>query len=510
MSKSRTKNVSINMVVGLFCHGLSMIMQFVARTVFIKTLGADYLGVNGLFSNVLSILSFAELGIGSAIVYNLYKPIATDDKGKINSLIDLYKTCYRVIGIFIASAGVCLIPFLDIIIKNKPNIPENLVLLYALFLGDTIISYFFVYKRSVFSANQKKYITTILDEVINLLRIAVQTVFLYLTHNYIIYLLLQILGTLLRNVIASVLANRMYPYLKEEAVPLKAGERKAIFKDVRALAMYKFGSMALNSTDNILVSALVGVREVGLVSNYTILTTSCRAIFSKITEAFVASVGNLNAISEDKKKYEVFNKMFLIVAWLSGFVSVGLATVANPLITVWIGGDYLLSQITCIAIVSETYFKCIQFVTQTYRTTLGLFVQSRFVPIWSAIINIILSILLCKWIGLPGIFFATSIARTLGVGITDPYWVFKKTFHRNPMIYWIKFIGYTLLFVAIGIICNAAVTHITISGWLGVITQIFTVTVIFNGIMLLVFGRTKAFTGIAEQFAYMLKYKKTK
>lgn len=495
------------MIVGLICQGIALVLSFVSRTVFIQTLGADYLGVNGLFSNVLSILSFAELGIGHAIIFSLYKPIAIGDRDKIASLMGLYKKCYRVIGIVIAVVGLGVTPFLGLIIKNKPDIPENLILLYWLFLADTVISYFFVYKRSIIIADQKNYVALLISQVVSIAKVVAQITFLYLTHNFILYLLIQIGTTFLGNVITSIVADRMYPYLKEKAPPLAKEERKGIFKNVRALAMYKFGSVVLNGTDNILVSALVGVREVGLVSNYMLFNTSCKTILTKVTEAFTASVGNLNAIGDEKKKYEVFNKLFLIVVWIYGFASVGLATVANPLIKVWLGEDYLLSQIVSIAIVSEFYFSGIQFAAYTYRTTLGYFVQSRFVPIWMAFLNIVLSILFCKWIGLPGIFFATPISRICGTSIVDPYLIYTKTFHKTPFIYWAKYVGYTLIVFAIGILCNFVVEHIAVNGWLGVIIQILVVTVIFNAVMLMIFCKTKVFRDLTEHFKTLLKKK---
>lgn len=493
MPRTRTKNVSINMLTGVICQFLAMIANFVSRTVFIKTLGANYLGVNGLFSNILTIFSFAELGIGNAIVFSLYNPIALGNREKIVSLMDLYKKCYRAVGIFIAVGGACLTPFIGYIIKNKPDIPENLIVLYWLFLINNVVSYFFVYKGSLITADQKNYIVLIITQVVHIIQIATQIAFLYVTHNYILYLVLQVVSTLISNLAISVVANRLYPYLKQKAVRISREEQKDIFKNVRALALYRFGSVILTGTDNILISILVGIREVGLVSNYSLLCGYCNAFLEKITGAFTASVGNLNAISDAKKKYDIFNRLFLIVVWLYGFVAVGIITVANSLIDVWIGTDYLLNQVTVIAIVSETYFKGIQFAAYTYRTTLGYFVQSRYVPVWSATINIILSVLLYKWIGLPGIFFATPISRILGVGIADPYLIYTKTFHKTPVIYWAKYVGYTMLIIIIGVVCDFLIGYITISGWLGVIIKILAVTIIFNGIMLLFFGKTKAF-----------------
>lgn len=163
-NQSRTKNVTINSLVSLLCQVLNLFLNFLTRTVFIKILGAEYLGVNGLFTNILTILSFAELGIGNAIVFNLYKPLAQNDKKKISSLMLLYKKAYTIIGLFVLGAGVLVTPFLDVIIKTKPNISENISLLYILFLLNTVVSYFFVYKKNIIIADQKNYITLIVTQ----------------------------------------------------------------------------------------------------------------------------------------------------------------------------------------------------------------------------------------------------------------------------------------------------------------------------------------------------------
>ena len=505
MRRSRTENVSINMVAGLVCQFVNLVLSFVSRTFFIRLLGAEYLGVNGLFSNVLSILSFAELGIGNAIVFSMYKPLAIGDTEKLGSLMTLYKKAYRAIGITIAAVGICVTPFLNFVIKETPDIPENLSVLYLLFLFNTVFSYFFAYKRSIITADQKNYIMLALSEGINIARSVAQIALLYFTHNYIIYLLVQIACGVIDNLIAAVIADKMYPFLKQKALPLSKDESKKIFRNVRALAMYKFGSVILNGTDNILVSAMVGVREVGLVSNYVLLHGSCKMILSKITEAFTASVGNFNAVSDNEQKYEIFNKLFFIVAWLYGFASVGLITVSPPLITAWIGSEYLLDRITVIAIVGEFYFQGVQYAAYTFRTTLGYFVQSRYVPILAAIANIVLSVLLCRWIGLAGIFMATSIARVFCMGIVDPLLIYKSTFHKSPFIYWAKYVGYLALFIVIGLICDFVVKCITISGWLGVMVQIFAVTIVFNTIMVLIFCRTNVFKGLLEYLRSLLR-----
>lgn len=510
MAKSRTKNVSINMAIAVVCQVFNLVLNFLIRTVFIKTLGADYLGVNGLFTNILTILSFAELGIGNAIVFSMYKPLAQRDMQKVASLMALYKKTYTIIGMIIAAVGLTVTPFLSFVIKDDPAVSENLYLLYVLFLANTVSSYFFVYKKSLISADQKNYIVLIITEAVHFVQVVFQTIFLLLTHNFIVYLVLQIVFTVMGNIAASIVANKLYPFLKSKAQPLEKGESKSIFSNVKALSIYKFGSVILNGTDNIILSAMIGVTEVGIASNYVLLTTSCNAILGKITEAFTASVGNLNSYDDKERQYNVFNKLMLITVWLYGFASVGLAAVSSAFVSAWLGTDYLLDNVTAIAIVAGFFVQGAHFAAYTYRTTLGYFKQGRLSPVFAAALNIALSVLLCHFIGMAGIFIATPISRLLTTGIVDPHLIYKNTFNKKPLIYHLKYLGYFALIVLIGTLCCYLTSLVNIGGWLEVIFEIVIVTVVFNIIMLVVFMRTKMFRELFHSAKNIMKRLKGK
>ena len=507
-NQSRTKNVTVNSMVSLLCQVLNLLLNFLTRTIFIKILGAEYLGVNGLFSNILTILSFAELGIGNAIVFNLYKPLAQDDKPQISSLMLLYKQVYTAIGLFVLGAGLLVTPFLGVIIKTKPNIPENISLLYILFLLNTVVSYFFVYKKNIILADQKNSITLIVTQATTIAQVILQTSFLLLTHNFIVYLTIQIGCTLAENFVCSALADKMYPYLKNSnPVPLSKSETKSIFADVKALAIYKFGSVILNGTDNILISMFLSVRDVGLASNYTLLMNSANSILGKLIDAFTASVGNLNTESNAEKQYNVFKKIMFISSWIYGFAAVGIYLVSKDFIITWIGEKYLLSSIVVFSICFDFYVKGVQAAPYMYRTTLGLFIQGKWAAVIAAVVNLILSVILCKAIGLGGIFIATPISRLISTGIIDPYLIYKRTFKRNVLEYFEMFIGYCVIFIVIAVISNFAINCVSIAGWLGVILKAGIVTVIFNGLMISVFFRTKIFKELLQSVNQLVSRK---
>lgn len=508
MGRSRTQNVSTNIIIALFCQLVNLLMAFLARTFFIKVLGIEYLGVNGLFTNILTILSFAELGIGNAIVFSMYKPLAVKDEEKLASLMLLYKQAYQCIGMMVAIVGLCITPFLKYIIKEAPDISENISVLYLLFLLNTAASYFFAYKKSIIIADQKNYIVLLVTEGVHITQTVIQIMVLLLTHNFILYLAIQIVCTFLDNFIAGRAADRIYPFLHEKkAIPLSQEEAVGIFKNVRALALYKFGSVILNGTDNILISTMLGVTEVGLASNYVLVINAANKILNKITDSFTASVGNLNAVDQEKKQYDVFRKMFLITVWIYGYVSIGLLTVFNSFIEVWLGRDYLLDIQVAAAIVSEFFVKGVHSVSYTYRTTKGYFVQGKYSAIVAALINFVLSIVLCRLFGLAGIFIATPIARILSTGIVDPVLIYRNSFHKNPVYYYLDYMKYVALFIAIGLFCKWLLVFVTVSGWLGVIIQIIVVTIVFNGIMLAVFAPTKIFKELVKSVFFLIKKK---
>ena len=451
---TRTKNVIRNILVGEFAQIITLILNFFNRTVFIKLLNAEYLGINGLFSNILTVLSFAELGIGSIIGFNLYKPLAEKDTVSIKKYMLFYKKAYNLIALSVLVLGILLIPFLPYTINQAPNIDENLVILYLLFLANTVISYFNVYKKSLLAADQKEYIVIVFHRIINCFQLLMQCIFLFLTHNYIIYLLIQIFCTFIDNLIISLLANKMYPYLKEHKINIKIDKSdiKTFFINIKAVAIKKFGAIILDGTDNIIISSILNLSIVGVYSNYTMIINAVGLITSQITNALTASVGNLNAVETQNKKESVFNEIFLLSAFIFGFCTLEIFFLINPFIKIWIGENYLLSQASVMVILLNLYLTNMSHATYSFRYTSGLFRDYQYTPFVASIINIILSILLGKKLGIFGVIIATSISRLLTYFWVDPLVVYKKVFNKNVREYFLNFFIYFSVTVIIGLI----------------------------------------------------------
>lgn len=499
-TNSRTQYAIKNASITTCMQIVNIILGFVSRTIFIYLLNSDYLGVNSLFTNILTVLSFAELGIGNAIVFSLYKPIAENDKKKIQALMKFYKNAYWLIGGFIFFAGLCVIPFLGIIINEKPVIDESLTFIYFLYLSNTAISYFFSYKKTLITACQKDYIVQVYTRVFQFIQLVMQSIFLLITHNFIIYLIILIICTIGQNIALSIKADKMFPILKENNNNvLLEEEKKSIFDNVKALFVYKFGSVILNGTDNIIISSLINVSAVGIASNYTMLITNVTNVISGAISSITASVGNLSVKGNKGQIRNVMHQLLLMSVWLYGFTAIGFMVMANEFIYLWIGEKYLLDMSVVFAIVFSIYINGAQYAAYTFRTTQGLFVQSRWVPLISAIINIVLSVWWGKLYGLSGIFIATGVSRLCTTTIVDPWLVYKNNFSKKPYEYYMKYGLETLGVIINGFIQMKLIGFLHVYGWGGFIVKFITVCISTNIVFLIEFGGTKDFQALLSR-----------
>ena len=338
--RSRTEYSLINIFTGMAGDVVNTVVGFACRVIFVRMLGSEYLGVRGLFTNILSVLSLAELGIGSAIIYALYKPLAEKDQDKIAAIMQYYRKAYAVIGVVVGIIGLSLLPFLNQIIRTQPNIKESIYLIYLLYLFNSVASYFFSYRSALLTASQRQYIVQGYNYVITILQSVFQIVFLILTHEYLTYLIIQIIGSLTYNVWISSKAVKDYPFIKNRNVPpLSSGEKRSLFVNIRALAINKLSGVLVNSTDNIAITYFTGLSSVGFASNYIMLKTMIDHIVTPFFNSFTASVGNLNATSTVERSYSFFNVLNLMNFWLYGWGAIGMAFVSSDLVHLLYGAE---------------------------------------------------------------------------------------------------------------------------------------------------------------------------
>lgn len=492
--KSRTHNSILNIITGLGGYVINTILGFVCRIVFIRCLTAEYLGISGLFTNILTMLSLAELGIGNAIVFALYKPLAENDEEKIASLMQFYAKAYKIIGIVVGIFGLCMIPFLGFVIKDPPNIKENLYVIYLLYLFNTSSSYFFSYKSSLIMADQQNYIVTGLNYIVTIIQSILQLIYLLVTKEYMGYLIIQTVGTLAFNFIISYIADKKYPYIKEKNIKqLSKKERKGLTSNIKALTIWKLSGLLVNNTDNIIITYFSGLATVGISSNYTLLSTTLNSLLNQVFNGITASVGNHNAIESKEKKLEMFNFINMMNFWLFGWATVGIVVLSSDIVKLCFGQGYVLPfNIPCI-IGLNFYMVGMQSAVWTYKNTMGLFRQGRYLLIFTAILNLIFSIILGNKWGLFGILLATAISRLLTNTWYDPYVVFKYGLDIKPSIYFKKYIFYSIILIITIIITMFFGSIFNFPIFFNGIIKFVFCCIIPNGIFILLFFRTKEF-----------------
>lgn len=435
-----------NLIVAIFGQIFGLVIKFFSRSVFVRCLSSEYLGLNGLFSNILTMFSLAELGLGTAMNFSLYRPIAEGNIEELKSLMNLYKKAYRVIGFIIAFIGLGFTPFYTFFLEEIPNIP-NLTFIYLLFVTNTVISYFYTYKRALILCDEKRYIATAYQYGFSFVLNVVQLISLILFHNYILYLMMQILFTFSENIMISIQADKMYPFLKEKNVaPISKETSTGIKKNIKATIFHKIGAMVVNSTDNLILSKYVGLAAVGLYSNYFLITNTLNNFLNQIFVSVTASVGNLNALKEkkgNKHLEETFYRLFFLNFWLYGFCSCCLLILLNPFISIWLGNEFVFDQITLLMIVVMFYLSGMRRTVLTFRDATGTFYYDRYKPIFESLINIIASIFLVRRMGTAGVFFGTIIS-TISVCVwVEPYVLYKYVFYENLGYYMIRYCMYT-------------------------------------------------------------------
>lgn len=440
-----------NIKYSVLTYILTYILKFAVRFVFIKNLTIEILGINGLFGNILAMLSFAEIGIGTAIIYSLYKPLAEKDINTVKSLMDLFKKAYRIIGLVIFLFGFLLLPWLHGFIKNGNNI-DNLEIYYLIFLVNTSISYFYSYKVSLLEADQKQYIYSYYHAIFQISLAIVQIILLVVFKNYILYLLSMCIFTFLENYYISKKVDLLYSFLNLKSSINLCGEiKETIVKNVKAMVIHRFSNTISYYSGNIIISKLIGIAAVGIYSNYILGITVVEALAAQMISATTATVGNLVVLESNEKKIKIFRVMEFIVAWEAMLMSTGIAVLLNDVILLWLGKEYVLEECIAFSFAISFYFRFMRRTILVFRDAYGLYWQDRYKSLADMIINISLSIYLTIQYGIVGVIWGGIISNLLTNFWIEPYVLFKNGFKENNLRkYFFRYFIY--LFVSILII----------------------------------------------------------
>lgn len=490
--KSRTAYSLLNMFANFAGYGINMVLSFICRMVFVRCLAQEYLGVSGLFSNILSMLSLTELGIGTAIVYAMYKPIAEDDHEKLASLMKFYGTAYKVIGCTVALFGLALLPFLDLIIGEQPGIADDLHFIYLLYLFNSASSYFFSYRTTILTASQRNYVVVAINYVVVIIQNIIQIIVLLTLKNFTAYLFVQIICGLATNIITSQKAKKDYPFIAQKEVkPLSKEEKWGLIKNVKALTMYKLSGLLVNNTDNIVITYFNGLITTGVASNYTLLSGMISSLLNMVFGSMTASVGNLNAKESDETKYRVFKALNLANFWLYAWGAVGIVVVSGDLVHLLFGESYVLPQSIPVILAINFYMVGMQTAVLNYKSTMGLFRYGQYLLLITAAINILGDIVLGSRFGLFGIFAATAVSRLFTNAWYEPYAVYKYGLHRNPIQYLWIYLKYLVILILCTGVCYFLCAMLPVSLVPRIIIKILVCSAIPNLVFFLAYGRTE-------------------
>lgn len=494
---SRTKNSLRNVIFGLGGLIFSQLITFVTKSVFVRLLGAEYNGVNGLFTNILQVLNLAELGFATSVAYALYKPIQEKDEYKQAALMNYFAKAYRIIAVVVAIAGCCCIPFLQYLIaEDTSELPFSLNQLrcyFAMFLANTVCSYLLAYKRTIITADQNNYIISNVDNACNIVLNIAQIILLLIYNNYYAYLATMIVKTLLNNIILQIIANKKYPYLiKNKKAKLELQEKRSIIKNVEASFLHRLSVVASNGTASIIISAVVGLVAAGKYSNYLMICSSVNMVIDIVFNSITASIGNLCASETVEAQFKVYKKVRYLAYFCGTFTLVCYIALFNSFIEFWVGSEMIMETAVVVAIsfnASKWYFR--KGVT-VFKDAKGMFRDDWFKPILETIIGIGLSVGLSYVIGVLGVMLGQIIA-TMFIGIPiETFVLFKKGFNKSLTA---QFIG--LLAALLFAFALAALTYFIASfipsgvGWF-VLRFVF-VVVFAAGVFILATCRTEEF-----------------
>ena len=435
MKIERTKNATKNIIFGLILKLYQILVPFAIRTVMIKFLGIEYLGLNSLFTSILQVLNLAELGIGSAMVFSMYKPIAIDDNEKICALMNLYKLYYRIIGLIVLIIGLVICPFVPYLIKGELPAGMNVYVLYLLNLLATVFSYWlFAYKNSILQAHQRQDVISKVTLTVNTIQYILQIIAICLFRNYYLYVVLLLLAQIVINIYTAYKSNKLYPHFRAEG-KLAKSEIKEINQRVKDLFTAKLGSVIINSADSIVISAFLGLNTLAIYSNYYYIMNAIIVILAVVYNAILASIGNSLVTENIDKNHNDFMIFTFGNNWLVGWGSVCLLCLYQPFMEIWMGRDMMFPF--SIVIIFTVYFYSWMFnkIGNTYKNAAGMWREDFWKPYVSSVVNLILNIILVNTIGISGVLISTIVATVFIETPWETYVLYKYMFKRSVFSY---------------------------------------------------------------------------
>lgn len=465
-SNSRLQNTVLNQITGFGGEMVTYFLTFITRTVFIYTLGKDYLGIGGLFTNILTMLSLAELGIHEAMNYRLYRPLKENDQERLLILMTFYKRVYMMIGAVVFVIGLCIIPFLKVLIKDYSifaRLNLNAGLVFTLYLLHCACGYsFFAYKSAIVKAAQKGYYIDIVSTLGTIVTNIAEIVVLLVFRDYLLYAALLSGCSIFINFICAGVADKMFPFLRNRTDKgLSPIEKKDLFKDCGSITLFSLSSVVVKATDNLVLSAYIGLGIVGLYSNYLIIYNALKKVIKRLFRAAEASVGNLFADAEPQMKINMFFTLNFAMFLICGSVAGCVALLSDEFILAWIGDSFVIPRPFALLLGIELLIIGMKHILEQMRNVTGIFQKLKYRPLCECILNVVISIIGVQYIGICGVLLGTIISEVLTVFTIDPYIISKHGFNERKCInrYYAKGALYLLELAIAFVVCLLFCKH---------------------------------------------------
>lgn len=504
MNESRTERALSNGVVSVLSRLLLTVAPFTIRSIMIYTLGVNYLGLNSLFSSILSVLSLSELGFSNAVIFSMYKPMAEGDDQKVCALLNFYRKVYNVVGTVIVVGGVTCLPFLDKLISSDYPKEVNIYVIYVIYLANASLTYFvFAYKNSIFIASMRNDIDNAVTTICQVAMYLTQILIMLVYPNYYVYAICMPLFTLINNVVKSELVRKRYPQYTCNG-SLEKAETKDIATRVGALIGNKIGGVVFSSVDSIVISAFLGLTILGQYSNYYLILTSVSGLVSITFTSIQAVIGNSITCKDENQNYGVFNELLLINSWITVFSTCCFACLYQNFIEIWVGKENVLGEEIAICLAIFYFCRGIRKVCYTYKEAAGMWREDFLKPYVSVVINLVANIILVQVIGLPGVIISSIIALAFVEIPWETQVFFKLYFKKNTKEYYLKVLKVILVTILSTVLAFVICKFFPNTIW-GLVVRIGICFIVSNVIFVAGFLRTKEFQSVKQRVVRLLK-----
>ena len=493
MKIERTRNAARNIAWGLIEKIVSIVLPFITRTVMIKVLGAEYLGLNSLFTSILSVLSISELGIGTAIVFSMYRPIAEDDNDTLCALLNTYKKVYHVIGSIILIAGLVITPYLPRLIHGDHPADVNLYVLYFVYLFNTVISYFlYAYKAALFSAYQRRDLISKRAATVNFVGNLLMILMLLTVRNYYAYVVVIPLTTILTNLANAYLANKMFPTVQCKGSITKEMQH-GIKKRIVGLVSFKIYNVVFTSVDSIVISSFLGLTPLAIYNNYYYVQHAVVGFLTIFTSSITAGIGNKMVTNSPEENYSDFKNLVFANGWLCSWCAVCMFCLYQHFMKLWVGDALTFPFSTMTLMVFYFLLPRITALTYTYREAAGLWWEDRVRPLIATVVNLIVNLILVQVIGMNGVIISTLICSAF---INIPWGavvLFRHYFRRNVKEYLLSIFCYIMISSIAGVLTYFCCLIINGTGIISLIVKCLICLAVPNAVFYVIYRHKPEF-----------------